>query len=102
MLSRGEVLAKATREATERLEALRPELVQRCWATQPVPSESSSAGVDLEVTFDGNGREIARGGVEHRGSLPGVATCLKETDVGALRIAPTGQTLTVTVKLTVP
>lgn len=96
------ILATATKQANAKFDAVREQLVQRCWIDSRAVESGGQAGVELQITFDATGTEIARGGSEQRGSVPGVANCMRETEAGSLRIDPPGQTVTVTVKLTLP
>src|SRR5689334_3164961 len=42
-----ELMASATKQATENLERLRPALVQRCWVDSHASDSGGTAGVDL-------------------------------------------------------
>jgi hypothetical protein len=96
------LVASATKQVTEKFDAVRPQLVQRCWVDSHAAEAGGQAGVDLEITFDATGKEVSRGGSEHRGSVAGVANCMRGFEAGALRIDPPGQSVTITVKVTLP
>jgi hypothetical protein len=96
------MIATATKQANEKFEAVRPQLVQRCWVESHAAESGGQAGVDLEITFDASGKEIARGGAELKGSVPGVGSCVRDLEAGRLRIDPPGEPVTVLVKVALP
>lgn len=96
-----EVVARVAREASERLEAARAELVERC-----VPAgrrNGQATPFTFNVVFDAGGREIGRGIVEDRlHRAPDVARCLRSIPIGAFRVSPPGARVGVRIPLSFP
>jgi hypothetical protein len=103
--SRAEVVALATSSARAQLEGFRASLLSRCDAS-PAPGEAPRVGkLTFNLTFDANGREIARGISEDRRARlsPPVARCLRELPrIGSLAIPAPGVTVGVKVAMTFP
>jgi hypothetical protein len=57
----------------------------------------------FNLTFDGSGREIARGiGEDRRARAPEVASCLRRLPLGTLRVPAPGTRVGVRVALALP
>jgi hypothetical protein len=98
-----EIVARATAETTAVLEASRQELTSRCWPRAGLSSGKASTLVTFNVTYDANGREIARGLSEDRQArAPEVVRCLQRLPLGSLRIAPPGANVGVRVAMRLP
>jgi hypothetical protein len=90
-----ELVARVAHEASRVLEAARPDLAARC-----APSGAGGAQFTFNVTFDANGREIARGiSEDRRHRAPKVASCLRRLPLGALRVTPPGANVGVRVAM---
>jgi hypothetical protein len=89
------VVARVAHEATRVLEAARSDLAARC-----APSGAGGAQFTFNVTFDANGREIARGiSEDRRHRAPRVASCLRKLPIGSLRVTPPGANVGVRVAM---
>lgn len=98
-----EVVVRATEDARAQLESLRPALVARCWPEGGLGNGRSRASVTFHVSFDREGREIARGIGEDRRSPAGpFARCLRTLPLGSLAVAPPGTPVGVKVALSFP
>ena len=93
-----EILARATTDATAQIETYRPTFVSRC---TPPGGLGEGAQVTFHVTFDAQGREIARGISENRRHRAGAfAKCMREISGIDLAIAPPGTNVAVSVPMT--
>ena len=98
-----EVRERARLEATERIEDLRPLIVRTCWPAGGTEKGRTSSKVTFNLTFDGSGREIARGIVEDRRAPAGsFGRCLRELRGAELSITPTGSNVSVSIQATFP
>ncbi|WP_437685987.1 hypothetical protein [Sorangium sp. So ce176] len=94
------------RQAARALDAHRPALVERCYrpaaSAPPAQPEPRAVRYVFNITFDAQGRQIARGIIEDRETArPEVTACL----VGALppvEIAPPGANVRVDVPFSLP
>jgi hypothetical protein len=83
------------------LESARELIVSRCWPRGGVDGRSS-ARLTFNVTFDAQGREIARGITEDRRAPGGAfARCVREHGT-ALAIAPPGTNIGVSLSMAYP
>ncbi|WP_437964353.1 hypothetical protein WMF04_32155 [Sorangium sp. So ce260] len=94
---------EVARQAARALDAHRPALVERCYrpavAAQPAPREVKYV---FNLTFDAQGRQIARGVIEDREtSRPEVTTCLLAA-LPPVAVAPTGSSVRVDVPFSLP
>jgi hypothetical protein len=98
-----ELVRRATAETTAVLENARAELNARCWPRDGLASGHQDTLVTFNVTFDANGREIARGlGEDRRARAPELLRCLQQLPLGSLRISPTGANVGVRVAMRLP
>lgn len=87
-----EIVARVISDATVKLEDQRPQILARC------PPGSGGAQVTFNVTFDAQGREIARGISENRRARAGAfAKCLRDMDGMPLSIPPPGTNVAVSI-----
>lgn len=92
--------AQVAEAARAGLEAVRAEWTARC--VPPGPA-ARGAPFTFHLTFDGSGREIARGiGEDRRRRAPEVAACLRRLPLGGLKVPAPGTTVGVRVALTLP
>jgi hypothetical protein len=97
------LMAKVTRETQVQLESVQPELLKRCWPDDGLPGGRSGTTLTFSVTYDANGREIARGISEDRRAPAGaLAACLRRMPAGALHIPAPGANVGVRVPLAFP
>jgi hypothetical protein len=90
-------------QAIEALSYQRTRLRDVCYRPAALAAGAPLSAVwTLNVTFDAQGNQLARGVVEHRGtSTPDLTTCIgKETQ--PLRVPPPGRTLMVEIPLRFP
>ncbi|WP_437293240.1 hypothetical protein [Sorangium sp. So ce426] len=97
--ARGEVATQAARA----LEAHRPALIERCYkpavAAQPAPRGVKYV---FNLTFDAQGRQLARGIIEDReASRPEVTACLVDA-LPPVAVAPPGANVRVDVPFSLP
>jgi hypothetical protein len=93
------LVARVQQEVTRELERARPALASRCVP----PGEASTSRLTFNVTFDANGREVARGiSEDRRAPAPKIASCLRKLPVGSLRVAAPGAHVGVRVAMTLP
>jgi hypothetical protein len=98
-----ELATRVKTEATEQLELLRPEIVAQCWPRGGLPKGRTTASVTFNITFDAQGREIARGITEDRRAPAGeFARCLRQLPATALAIAPPGSNVGVSIPVSYP
>lgn len=98
-----DAVKKATEEATAQLEAYRSSIVSECWPSGGLPGGAKSAKVTLHVTFDAQGREIARGISEDRRAPSGAfGTCLRKLSGTTLSLPPPGRTVAVSIPVSYP
>jgi hypothetical protein len=98
-----ELATRVKTEATEQLELLRPEIVAQCWPRGGLPKGRTTASVTFNITFDAQGREIARGIAEDRRAPAGeFARCLRQLPASALAIAPPGSNIGVSIPVSYP
>lgn len=96
------LVARVAEEASLGLEAARPELVARC-VPPGRPADQASSRFTFNVTFDADGREIARGISEDRSARsPEVASCLRRLPLGALRVSAPGANVGVRLAFSLP
>lgn len=98
----GEVAA-VTAAAEKALAALKPRLVQTCWAPAVAKTpEPSKARWTWDVTFDTRGVEVARGISDVRGlERADVAECLRQQPLD-LRVPPPSKTTRVSLEFELP
>ncbi|WP_437934413.1 hypothetical protein [Sorangium sp. So ce341] len=94
---------EVARQAARALDARRPALVERCYkpaiAAQPAPREVKYV---FNLTFDAQGRQIARGIIEDReASRPDVTACLA-TALPPVAVEPPGASVRVDVPFSLP
>ncbi|WP_437911713.1 hypothetical protein WME73_29525 [Sorangium sp. So ce302] len=90
-------------QAARALEAHRPALIERCYkpavAAQPAPRGVKYV---FNLTFDAQGRQLARGIIEHReASSPEVTACVAAA-LPAVAVAPPGANVRVDVPFSLP
>jgi hypothetical protein len=97
-----ELAARVTQDAKVQLESVRELIVSRCWPRNGVDGRNS-ARVTFNVTFDAQGRQIARGITEDRRAPAGAfGKCLRELPGTALAIAPPGTNIGVSLSVAYP
>ena len=89
-------------QAQAALDALQPQLAERCW-TESGAGEPSSIVVTYDVTFKADGSIYALGISESREAYRAdVATCLRRLSRPVLPVDPPGSTVGVTLQLALP
>jgi hypothetical protein len=74
----GDLQGRVRDSARGELELQRPYIVSRCWPTKGLPGGRESARLVFSLTFDAQGREIARGVSEDRRAPAGAfGRCLR-------------------------
>jgi hypothetical protein len=95
-----ELVARVLSDATVQLENQRPQILARC---SPAGGLNGGAQLTFNVTFDAQGREIARGISENRRARSGAfAKCLRDIDGMRLSIPPPGTNVAVSVPVSFP
>lgn len=95
--------AQAAVETKQQLEALRSDLLQKCWPSGGLPKGRTSARLTFSVAYDAHGREVARGVSEDRRAPTGeLKRCISRQPLGTLRISPPGANVSVKVALNLP
>jgi hypothetical protein len=98
-----QLVERVAAEVTRKLEESRSELIERCVPASRLVHGAPGASFTFNVTFDANGREIARGiGEDRRARAPEVASCLRKLPLGSLRVAAPGATVGVRVAMHLP
>ena len=98
-----ELVDRVTQETKARIEELRAHIVSRCWPGGASGGGPSSTQITLDVTFDAQGHEIARGISEDRRSpAPEFVRCLRNLEGTVLSVAPPGANVGVNVPVTFP
>ncbi len=98
-----ELVDRVTQQARDGLEALRATLVARCAPEGSRDAGAHPATLVVNLTFDADGREIARGIAENRRAPAGrLGTCLRRLRDTSLSVAPPGVTVGVSVPITLP
>jgi hypothetical protein len=88
------------REASEGVERLRGEMMNRCGDT--MAGERKPMRFRVQLTFDATGTEIARSVVAEQRSPQRISNCLTLASPGSLRVTPPGVDVSTTVRLTLP
>ncbi|NUO47893.1 MAG: hypothetical protein HOV80_03455 [Polyangiaceae bacterium] len=98
-----ELIKASSSSASNAIEKHRKHLVEKCWnPSAKTDPEPKSVTYTLELTFDAEGKQIARGLSEPRGaSRPAVPQCL-QTELPNLTIDPPGVSVAFKVELTLP
>jgi hypothetical protein len=98
-----ELVAATTAEARQRLEDLRPYITSHCWPSGGLKNGRTKADLRIDLTFDKDGHEIARGIQENRRSPAGEFTaCLRKLEGTRLAVAAPGRSVGVVVPFSVP
>jgi hypothetical protein len=98
-----ELAQRVKAETVAQLELLRPEIVALCWPSGGLSRGRTSATVTFNITFDAQGREIARGITEDRRAPAGeFARCLRELPGMGLTIAAPGTNVGVAIPVSYP
>lgn len=98
-----EVAARVNEEASANLEALRPRLVSSCWPRGGLPNGRARTTLTYQVTFNPEGREIARGILDDRKAPAGeFGQCLRRLEGTSLSVSPPGTYVTLKVPVTYP
>jgi hypothetical protein len=98
-----EVVARSTQEARAQLEVHREAILSSCWPASGLPGGRKSAKLTLNVTFDAQGREIARGIVDDRKAPAGpFARCLQNLPQTKLSIEPPGANVAISMAVAYP
>jgi hypothetical protein len=97
------VVARATEEAKANIETLRQQIVSQCWPAGGLKGGRTSAKLVFDVTFDAQGREIARGlRMDRRAPAGEFARCLSSMQGTSLSISPPGTTVRTGFEVTFP
>lgn len=92
-----ELLNRVTSDASAQIETYRPQFVSRC---TPPGGLGEGAQVTFHVTFDAQGREIARGISENRRNRAGAfAKCMRELGGIEFSVPPPGTNVAVSVPM---
>ena len=98
-----DLAAQVSLEARANFEEHRHRIVSECWPAAGLPRGAKVAKVTMNVTFDANGREIARGISEDRRAPAGqFARCMRTLPTSRLSVSPPGQTVAVSIPLAYP
>ncbi len=97
-----DLVKRAADEAAASIDALRRYIVSSCW---PAAAAGATAKLTFNLTFDAQGREIARDILEgRRASAPAreFGRCLRQLDGTTLAIAPPGANVGVSIPVSFP
>jgi hypothetical protein len=98
-----QTVARVVEDAKARLEDLRPYIVSRCWPSGGLAGGRTSARLTFDITFDAEGREIARGVSEDRRAPAGeFGRCLRSLEGTALSIRAPGSNVGVSLSINYP
>jgi len=98
-----QVAVKATEETRQQLEAVRHELVEKCWPARGLPSGRTTARVTFNLVYDASGRAIGRAiSEERRAPAPELTRCLSRTPLDSFRVSPPGSNVGVNVAVNFP
>ena len=98
-----DLVATVRNEAAVRFEAQRQQIVSACWPVGGLRNGRTSAQIRVNVTFDREGREIARGIQEDRRASSSEFThCLRSMQATRLAVAPPGTNVGVTFPVQFP
>lgn len=96
-------LAQYQAEVVTRVEEQRREVVSSCWPREGLPRGQRSATVTYNVTFDAQGREVARGIAQDRRAPAGeFGKCLGQLQTAPFSISPPGRYVTLRVPVAYP
>lgn len=96
-----EVQTRVREEAYAGLERLRPYVVERCWPRDGLSGGRSQTTLTYNVTFNPEGREVARGIIDDRRAPSGAfGRCLRRLGGTALAISPPGTYVTLKLPVT--
>jgi hypothetical protein len=85
------------------VEEQRREVVSSCWPREGLPRGQRSATVTYNVTFDPQGREVARGiGQDRRAPAGEFGKCLAQLQTTPFSISPPGRYVTLRVPVAYP
>jgi hypothetical protein len=85
------VAARVREEAVAQLEELRPHAVSSCWPREKLAKGPARTTLTYHVTFDPDGREIARGIADDRHApAAGFASCVQRLRDNSLSVSRTG------------
>jgi hypothetical protein len=97
------LVSQVTEAARLGLEAARADLVARCVPPARLAAGGPAVPFTFNLTFDGSGREIARGiSEDRRARAPEMASCLRRLPLGTLRVPAPGTRVGVRVALALP
>jgi hypothetical protein len=97
-----EIVARVEREAAMEIDRIKPILAARCWETSPPQERPQGVTYAINVSFDPQGREIARGVEEERGSPPALGHCLRQVLDAEMRVSPPDAPVATVVAVTFP
>ena len=84
------------------MEAQRQQIVSRCWRSTGADKRGGRVSITYNVTFDAQGREIARGiGEDRRAPAGAFADCLRK-DHAALSVSPPGTNVGISFAVSYP
>lgn len=93
-----EIVARATDNARQALEAMRPELIRRCWT--PAVKRPAALQLRYKMSFSPEGKIVVLG-ISELSESAGVATCLRSIAM-PLKIPAPGHSLETEVSFTLP
>jgi hypothetical protein len=100
---RTELLTRVREEAKAQLETYRNEVVSQCWPAKGLPKGARTATLTVNVTFDAQGHEIARGISEDRRAPAGeFGRCVRNLNGITLGISPPGSNVAVSIPVSYP
>jgi hypothetical protein len=98
-----EIANRVNREAKVKLEALREQVVATCWPSGGAAKGLKRASVTYNLTFDAQGREIARGIAEDRRAPAGeFGKCLRQLERNPITVSPPGTNVGLSVAMSYP
>jgi hypothetical protein len=98
-----EVVARAREDAVAAIEAQRRQVVASCWPRGGLSNGRARTTLTYHVTFDREGREVARGLMDDRSAPAGeFARCLRRLPNSSLSVSRTGTYVTMKLPVTYP
>jgi hypothetical protein len=100
---RTELATRVREEAKAQFETYRNEIVSQCWPEKGLPRGARTAKLTINVTFDAQGHEIARGISEDRRAPAGeFGRCVRSLSGITLGVSPPGSNVAVSIPVSYP